>query len=74
MEHPGARLDEDGIAELFDGREHEERRPRALPLVLVAVLGTVLLIVLLTVLLVQTLPGLAQFVQFLVESSRSMPV
>ncbi|MGN6327248.1 hypothetical protein [Pseudolysinimonas sp.] len=70
MEHPGPRLDEDGIAELFDGREQEQRVPRPLLMVLVAVVGTAVVLALIAVLLVQVLPPLAEFVRTLVELSR----
>jgi len=62
MEHPEARLDDDGIAELFDELAREEQRPRPLGQVLVVVLGSIVVLAILAVVVVVATPAIEALV------------
>lgn len=72
MEHPEARFDEDGIAELFAGQEREEQRSRPLGQVLVVVLGSIVVLVLLAVAVVVATPGIEGLVTGIATAVRNL--
>ena len=71
MEHPEPRLDDDGIAELFDEPAREEPPPRPLGQVLVVVLGSIVALAVLAVAVVVATPAIEALVTAIATAVRN---
>ena len=71
MEHPEPRLDDDGIAELFDEPAQEEQQPRPLGQVLVVVLGSIVVLAILAVVVVVATPAIEAVVTGIATAVRN---
>jgi hypothetical protein len=71
MEHPEPRLDDDGIAELFDEPAREEQPPRPLAQLLVVVLGSIVALAILAVAVVVATPAIEAIVTGIATAVRN---
>lgn len=70
MEHPEPRVD--GIAELFDGRDRDERRPAPLGQVLLVVVGVVVVLAILAAVVVVVTPAIEALVTGIATAMRNL--